>query len=646
MADYNKDSGAAVYLATYPYAHISTLLFENSINAHNGIKNGQSNVNIELTNAGVFGKHGYVRFHWLSGVVGNAFSSDDVIGEPVNLSHSAVAQEVKILVPLDLLKKASDNGGRAGIYYQYVESDTQNPVDVGKPLNTKDNTAGKSQTFDININGLQLNLLAPIPEHTPITANDLTVGYTIKIPDYARKKVGQTIMLHWKQDSQDTSIGPYSIESVDIGGAKAIVLNNHNIPNPKNGPVKLYYTVTDGGDVATSPTVTVNYGGSVTSESGYLYGAGWHGYCNLGDADTDTKSSALTELTSEQKVKFLPHGSGRYTHSAIGEDGKLYCWGANDWNESGTGHSGRQVRQQAEFVGGRPDIVFVSNGSFHTLALEADGTLWGAGCMRNGRLTLGAHSDDRYVQFTKTTTGRKFSFVSAAGSGGGEWDGFSSLGIGKDDAKLYGWGASDTGVLGQGRDSVPDTYAPALVESSRTWSWVAHNYYRAAGITTSGELFTWGNENGSGVLGRGTTGGKVRTPTEVAVTDGTGKSVRFSKVVTGQEFMIALDTQGRVWGWGKNWYFDLAGAGTQDQVGILPTLIPGLEGTFVDIAADFASAAAVNANGVLYVWGNNVRGQLGLGVDNEIVSKPTIVKAGTSIRRISFGCYSLFALAD
>lgn len=741
-----------VFAPTYPYVHITVLLFDKKITKKNGLKNGDSNIYLELTNAAAFGKHGLVRFHWLSGVAADQFTDDDVIGDPIDLAGNGVVNEVKLLVPLELLKKSSSNGGKAGIYYEYVENDNSDPVLVGKPQNINDKSAGKSQTFDIDINGL--TLLPPVPSHIAVEEADLKSGFIIRIPTFAGESTSQSITLHWKQGENDTAIGPYSVSQPEINSGKDIVVHDSMLKSLIEGDVELYYEVSDSGQLYKSDSAHVTYGKSVKivlpapvfsqakngeidvsilstievsipseseaknlqdvtltlegldakgsvitkaqkiqsgtvslptqfifdkfsqeninsfrasyvtvsnketlnspattvlsshnnlsdSESGYLYGAGWHGVDDLGSEDRDYYQRDLEELTPRLKVKFLPHGSGRYTHSVVGADGLVYSWGANDYSETGTGLQGRVSRHQAIAP---PGISFISNGSFHTLALDADGTLYVCGCTNDGRLTLPSAPNARVGIFTPALTAMKFSFVSASGTGGGDWDSYSAMGISKGDGKLYGWGFADTGVLGGGVNSVRSSQ-PVLVEASRSWKWVSHNNHRAAGITTEGELYTWGNEDGHGVLGRGVRGNHINLPELLNVIDDDNKPVHFTKVSTGQHFMLALDTKGRVWGWGSNWCYALGRAGRQDENGIPPVLIPGLHGKFIDIATDWASGAAINSDGTLYTWGNNQRGQLGLGINQNYVGEPTSVPLmGKYAKRVSFGCFALFVL--
>jgi len=749
-------SGTSTTLPIYPVAQIMVVSFDKVITNKNGLTaDGKSNIYIELTNAPIFSKRGFVRFHWLSGATSSAFTIDDVIGEPVDLSGYAVGIKVTIQVPLALLQKASDNGGRAGIYYQYLEENGIDPMNVGMPENPSDNRLSRSQSFEININALNFGLKKPVPAHDSVSANDLDTGFRVTIPDYVGKNVHQTIDLHWKQTAE-TIIGPHKVTSSELHAPVDIELTTFNVTSPEDGPVEIFYTVNEGAQYVTSPSVSISYGteniqliapvlpqssagvidvsklhsievdiqpetppvalrdvtlfleglnesnvvqtqqmqrkaGYVTvpakfsfnlaqiirpavvslrayytinnnlkyvshditvtvegcgiSETGTLYGAGFEKNSNLGGQNSSSNQTALSELSPELKVKFLPYGGGRYSHSVIGQDGHLYSWGENNSGETGNGQDGVQTRAQAQFVGAQPRIVFVSNGAHHTLALDEEGTLWGAGSTDFGRLAMDGFTGKPLNQFEQSQTGIKFSFVCAGSCGGGEWDSTSSLGIGKEDGLLYGWGKSATGVLGQGISEVPATWEPRLVDPSRKWQWVCHNFKRAAGITRDGALFTWGEEDGSGVLGRGTVVRNVTSPSEVVIRSNDGERVMFTRVYTGQKFMIALDTRGHVWGWGKNEGFALAGAGRQDEAGIPPTLIPNLNDTYVDIAADWGSAAALNTSGVICVWGNNQHSQLGLNRLQNYVSSPAQIVTSVRFSRITFGCFALFALA-
>ena len=133
-------------------------------------------------------------------------------------------------------------------------------------------------------------------------------------------------------------------------------------------------------------------------------------------------------------------------------------------------------------------------------------------------------------------------------------------------------------------------------------------------IDREGRLWTWG-QNTPGQLGRGPDAsgfGEV-----IANSD---SSLRFTQISVGASHMLALDTQGRVWVWGRNLEGQLGIANLTNQN--LPVRIVSLTGVTRIHANQNSSMCLVN--NTLYVWGDNQFGQLGLG-DTQNRNIPQVV---------------------
>lgn len=61
----------------------------------------------------------------------------------------------------------------------------------------------------------------------------------------------------------------------------------------------------------------------------------------------------------------------------LAEDGKVYAWGENRYGQLGDGT--RIDRRQARVVEGLADVVGISAGDYHVLALTADGEVYAWG---------------------------------------------------------------------------------------------------------------------------------------------------------------------------------------------------------------------------------------------------------------------------
>ena len=161
---------------------------------------------------------------------------------------------------------------------------------------------------------------------------------------------------------------------------------------------------------------------------------------------------------------------------------------------------------------------------------------------------------------------------------------------------MWGTGSNIYGELGNavyGGQSSPIT-----VGSLTNWQSVTASGgdRSSAGITTSGNLFVWGN-NGSGQLGLGDVNGRS-TPTQVGAL--TWKQVCFSSD-SGGTYALAIRSDGSLWGWGDNSAGNLA-TGT-----LTSTSSPLQAGSRTDwkmVCAGYDFALAIANDGTLWGWGN------------------------------------------
>lgn len=110
--------------------------------------------------------------------------------------------------------------------------------------------------------------------------------------------------------------------------------------------------------------------------------------------------------------------------------------------------------------------------------------------------------------------------------------------------------------------------------------------------------------------------------------------VNITNVATGKHHTLALDSSGRVWSWGQNYFGQLglgyrASAENADDV-LTPHLVSGVSDV-VAIAASYNShSLALTKDGEVYAWGNNYYGQLGLENTHSTVPVTTPTRISTN----------------
>ena len=286
----------------------------------------------------------------------------------------------------------------------------------------------------------------------------------------------------------------------------------------------------------------------------------------------------------------------------IKPDGSLFAWGMNNFGQLGLGV--RSNRTRPTHVGADTDWAKLAAGDWHVLALKADGSLWAWGDNRDGRLGLG-DTEDRTVP---TRVGINIDWqIIAAGN-------HFSLAL-KSDGTLWTWGSNVYGQLGLG-DEV-DRLEPTLVNLDADWTGVSAGRYFAAATKADGTLWTWGRNDKSQLGVGGTTASSL--PLQV------GTDEDWARAVCGDADVRALKTTGNLYAWGFNDYGQLGLGDTTTRETPTP----------VGDASDWALLTCGDDNtmattpGGLFAWGDNTYGQLGQGTA-DTVAHPTPIRVGTA----------------
>lgn len=185
----------------------------------------------------------------------------------------------------------------------------------------------------------------------------------------------------------------------------------------------------------------------VTSE-GRLYCWGWNGYGTIGDGTTSTRRSPveidMSGVLAGKKIRMVAMG---FHGCVLTEDNQLYCWGRNDYNQTGDGTTTN-----------RPSPV----------AVNMSGVLAGK-------------------TFTQIIAGPYHTCVLS------------------DQGLSYCWGKNDTGATGDGTTTFKN--APVATDVSgvlagKPLTMLTNGDDRTCGMDMAGNLYCWG-WNGYGALGIG-----------------------------------------------------------------------------------------------------------------------------------------------
>jgi len=236
-------------------------------------------------------------------------------------------------------------------------------------------------------------------------------------------------------------------------------------------------------------------------------------------------------------------------------------------------------------------------GDLHSAAVKSNGTVWTWGDNQFGELgdgsTIDHHSPEQALNVSNMVG-------VACGTG-------FTLAL-KSDGTVWAWGHNANGELGDGT-TTSTTSAHVVPGLSNIVSVVAGAQCSFA-LSGNGNVFAWG-DNSAGQMGDNTTTDR-HSPQQVS---GMTNVIMLS---AGQNSVMALRSDGLVFAWGSNQNGE-AGVGSNGNNKKLPVQVNTISNV-VMIASGVNFSFALDANGVVWAWGGNGEGQLGLGTVGSIFS--------------------------
>jgi alpha-tubulin suppressor-like RCC1 family protein len=207
-----------------------------------------------------------------------------------------------------------------------------------------------------------------------------------------------------------------------------------------------------------------------------------------------------------------------------------------------------------------------------------------------------------------------------------------SLLIGYEDEAVYAGGSNANGKTGLG-GTVGNTATFSMVLAQRTAD-ISAGYQHALAITQEGTVWAWG-DGANYRTGQTTTTDFVFPVRIKNIPLATGDTI--IRVEAGGENSLLLSKNGKVYAFGHNTR-GVNGNGINTNTNInIPTQIASLPANVVDIALSTASAAAVTADGKVYIWGNQQYGRLGNGGNTDAVITPMLLIFPKEIKQVALG---------
>lgn len=332
----------------------------------------------------------------------------------------------------------------------------------------------------------------------------------------------------------------YSLSLISDGTVWAWGINDHGSFGDGTTGSRNYPTAAKISDVRTIATGVRD--GFAIKNDGTVWAWGQNNNGQLGDGTTTDRTSPVP-VTAVNGIVALSGGIGYHT-LALKSDGTVWAWGKNGNGELGNGTVTAQETSPVQTLG-LTDVIAVSAGGYHSLALKSDGTVWAWGYGKDGELGNGTTTE--WQSEPVQVSGLADVVAIAAGN-------YHNLAI-KKDGTVWAWGNNGEGRLGDGTTTNRTT--PVQVHGLSNIVQVAAGGEHSLALDADGNVWAWGN-NGRVQLGDGTSVNQAE-PIEVpGLAD-------VAQIAAGAYHSLAMTEDGSVWAWGYNNGGQLGNGGRENQ---------------------------------------------------------------------------------
>jgi len=334
----------------------------------------------------------------------------------------------------------------------------------------------------------------------------------------------------------------------------------------------------------------------LVASAGALACAGSDTYGGLGRGGAAVDQAASATLVTSSVADWVALDGGAVSTCGVAAAGTLWCWGANDYGQLGTGDT--TARSFPTQIGSATLWASVTVGDAHACATRTDGTLWCWGRNADGQLGLGV--GDTTDRDTPVRVGALTTWQTVVAGGR------HTCGLRTGDT-MWCWGDNASGQLGLSH--YVDQTTPAQVDvtgvSPTTWTSIGPGNLFTCAVRMTGALYCWGDDSRY-QLGAGTA-----SPEPTPTPRQTGFDSDWTSVSAGDYFVCGLRTT-NMYCWGAN---DRGQTGTAN-VGTdrsKPDYQAGNGTAWQSARLGAKHACALSTSGTVWCWGANDYGQLGLG---------------------------------
>lgn len=388
----------------------------------------------------------------------------------------------------------------------------------------------------------------------------------------------------------------------------------------KAGENRIEVRPVDGGAPATASvffgrSVAAGNSHSAALQNGKLYtwGRNNFGQTGLGRV-TAAKDEAhpWSPVLIKTPVKFAAIAFGQHNSAAIGENGLLYTWGDDQHGQAGRGSSPadgcknpcRLSIAPAENIA---DVVQVSAGHEHLLALDKRGRVWAWGRGTRGQLGHGATEASVAVP-------REVNFAAGIRLVGVQASGNSSYAI-DENGGLWAWGEGGYGNLGNGSEEKENPLPLKVDLPGKRVKQIATGRDHVLVLTESSEVYGWGLNANSQVghlpdrkrPGPSDWPERVLSPRRLDE----ASALRPRWIAAGGNSSQLVGEDGKMYAWGT-WGSMVNGKVSYENLPVPEARLNDV-GALSEAAMGAMHSVARDAKGNVFAWGWSFEGSLGIG---------------------------------